>query len=476
MITTAAHINRAKTPPAPVRPIWGLTPLRLHDRFWASKGVQVVRPGQAGVETKGPVLYLMMDASDLIIFDLAAPLRQLNLLKPRALRLRVVDRDEEDYRETVVVGPGRSLLAVERRYRAATRRTARVFLSPDPQLARRWAASADFRTARNALRTVRGRRYTVPIACAGVICDAEEPRNRARLTSAMLRAWRSPGSSLGSVYQYQPSVWVHESVRVEPGARIVGPVWIGAGNTIRTGQIIVGPRAMGDAPGAAPKPTPLSWDLSALPRWRLVPRLKPSPARQITKRLFDIVFSLAALGAALPIFPVVILAILLEDGWPPFFAHRRQTLRGREFPCYKFRTMCRGAERLKERARSANVCDGPQFHAKNDPRVLRVGRLLRRTHIDELPQLFNILVGHMSVVGPRPSPDGENQFCPAWREGRLSVRPGLTGLWQVKRTRAPENDFQEWVRYDLEYIQNECWRLDLWIIMQTFSAVLRSRE
>jgi len=131
---------------------------------------------------------------------------------------------------------------------------------------------------------------------------------------------------------------------------------------------------------------------------------------------------------------------------------------------------------VKERLKASNVCDGPQFYAKNDPRVLRIGKILRRTHIDELPQVFNILVGHMSVVGPRPSPDKENQFCPAWRERRLSVRPGLTGLWQVKRTRAPENDFQEWIRYDLEYVQNECWRMDIWIMLRTFSAVLRKRE
>jgi lipopolysaccharide/colanic/teichoic acid biosynthesis glycosyltransferase len=77
----------------------------------------------------------------------------------------------------------------------------------------------------------------------------------------------------------------------------------------------------------------------------------------------------------------------------------------------------------------------------------------------------------MSVVGPRPSPDKENQYCPTWREARLSIRPGVTGLWQVQRTRRPENDFQEWIRYDLEYVQNQNWKLDLWIIAQTIRKI-----
>ncbi|MFG0257714.1 MAG: sugar transferase, partial [Phycisphaerales bacterium JB043] len=85
---------------------------------------------------------------------------------------------------------------------------------------------------------------------------------------------------------------------------------------------------------------------------------------------------------------------------------------------------------------------------------------------------WNVLLGHMSVVGPRPSPDKENQYCPAWREARLSVRPGVTGLWQVRRTREPETDFQEWIQYDLEYVQHQSWKLDLWIIIQTVRHII----
>src|SRR5690606_37334355 len=167
---------------------------------------------------------------------------------------------------------------------------------------------------------------------------------------------------------------------------------------------------------------------------------------------------------------------MIEDGWPVFFAHRRQTIRGREFPCFKFRTMCRDAERMKAALAAVNACDGPQFFMQEDPRLLRVGRFLRRYQLDEPPQFWNVLLGHMSVVGPRPSPDGENQFCPAWREARLSVRPGVTGLWQIRRTREPLTDFQEWIRYDLEYVMQQSLRLDLWVIRQTVLSILFGKQ
>jgi lipopolysaccharide/colanic/teichoic acid biosynthesis glycosyltransferase len=109
---------------------------------------------------------------------------------------------------------------------------------------------------------------------------------------------------------------------------------------------------------------------------------------------------------------------------------------------------------------------------KNDPRLTRVGRLIRTFNIDELPQFFNVLKGDMAVVGPRPSPRAENQYCPAWREARLSVRPGITGLWQVMRTRRLGMDFQEWIKYDLEYVERMGPRLDFKIICQTIRILL----
>jgi lipopolysaccharide/colanic/teichoic acid biosynthesis glycosyltransferase len=146
---------------------------------------------------------------------------------------------------------------------------------------------------------------------------------------------------------------------------------------------------------------------------------------------------------------------------------------GKPFPCLKFRSMRKDAEKIKAQLAAQNQADGPQFFIENDPRLTRVGRLLRALDLDELPQFFNVLAGHMSLVGPRPSPFEENQFCPPWREARLSVRPGITGLWQVKRSRLEGLDFQEWIKYDLQYVENAGWRLDLVILWQTFTMILR---
>ena len=134
--------------------------------------------------------------------------------------------------------------------------------------------------------------------------------------------------------------------------------------------------------------------------------------------------------------------------------------------------MRKDAEKIKADLVKQNAADGPQFFMENDPRVTRVGRVLRKVQIDELPQFLNVLAGHMSVVGPRPSPEKENQFCPAWREARLSVRPGVTGLWQVSRTREPQTDFQEWIRYDLEYVQHQSFVGDLRIIYETVKHIV----
>jgi lipopolysaccharide/colanic/teichoic acid biosynthesis glycosyltransferase len=167
------------------------------------------------------------------------------------------------------------------------------------------------------------------------------------------------------------------------------------------------------------------------------------------------------------------LAIWMEDGRPFFFSHQRETIRGREFGCVKFRSMRKDADKIKEQIKKLNQADGPQFFIENDPRLTRVGRFLRKYNLDELPQFWNVLVGDMSVVGPRPSPHAENQFCPPWREARLSVRPGITGLWQVRRTRQRGADFQEWIKYDLEYVENLSFWRDMNIIWRTITTILR---
>jgi len=146
---------------------------------------------------------------------------------------------------------------------------------------------------------------------------------------------------------------------------------------------------------------------------------------------------------------------------------------GKEFPCIKFRSMRKDAEKIKANLAAANQADGPQFFMDDDPRLTLVGRYLRRYNLDELPQFLNVLMGDMSVVGPRPSPKKENQYCPPWRDARLSVRPGITGLWQVRRTRVKGLDFQEWIKFDIEYVENQSWLMDLSIISETVVNLIR---
>lgn len=457
--------------------VWGLGVREAHDRLWASRGVQVIRPGGADADPRGPRLYLLLGESDLVFFALAPLVKRLNWIKPRVMRLRLVDKTASAYVERVLAGDGDRFLAIRRQYRASTRSTLRAGLSGDARVARMWRESAGGRQAWRDITTRVGRaRVSVSDASARILRAGGEgraaPGEEAHQMARVLAAWKDPTAALDGVYEFQPGVLLHESVRTPPGVRFVGSVWAGAGVRFEPGQVVIGPRVLADAPGSPVAARPVSWDANPHPGWRPVGRLRGKPFR-ITKRLFDIGFSAAVLVATSPLYPLVMLAITIEDGWPVFFAHRRQTRRGREFPCYKFRTMCKDAEKMKKQLAQANQADGPQFFIENDPRLLRVGRFLRRHQLDELPQFWNVLRGDMSVVGPRPSPDKENQYCPAWREARLSVRPGVTGLWQVRRTRAPETDFQEWIRYDLEYVQHESWRLDLWIIFMTIAKVFR---
>ncbi len=450
---------------------WGLDLMELHDRLWASRGVQVVRPGSS-VAGHGPSMYLLVGRDEMIVFDPEAVRRTLAWLRPRALRLRVVDQEEEQYRETIVAdGQGR-FVRVEREYRARTRATTRCYLTAESEVAKMWRSWAKVREARESLRREIGRATTAPASIRGRIFGGGAEGREQELVALLMESFARVGAVLEGVYEYSPGVWLHETVTPGHGVRLIGPLWIGAGVDLAPGTTMVGPRAIPDAADAGVVVDAVEWERINLPNWPMrMPTLRGRRLRRVSKRLFDMGFSAGVLLATAPLYPVVIAAISIEDGWPPFFAHRRQSLSGREFPCLKFRTMRKDAEKIKAELQGKNQADGPQFFIREDPRLLRIGRMLRRFQIDELPQFVNVLLGHMSVVGPRPSPDNENQFCPAWREARLSVRPGVTGLWQIRRTRAPETDFQEWIRYDLEYVQHESWMMDLWIIAQTVKSV-----
>jgi len=185
------------------------------------------------------------------------------------------------------------------------------------------------------------------------------------------------------------------------------------------------------------------------------------------KRIGDIIAAMIFLILFAPVMPVLALAIKLISPGHVFFKDKRQGLHGREFNCVKFRTMIVGADKIQTKLKVVSQVDGPQFKMEDDPRVSSIGRFLRDTCLDEIPQFFNVLMGQMSLVGPRPSPEAENAMCPPWRDARLSIRPGITGLWQISRTRQEGQDFQEWIYYDTKYVKNLSWRMDLWICWQT---------
>ncbi len=219
--------------------------------------------------------------------------------------------------------------------------------------------------------------------------------------------------------------------------------------------------------------TRIPWDFSPDD----LSRMKGDCAYLFCKRTLDILVSGSGLIVLMPLLVAVAILIRLTSRGPIIFAHIRQGLDGREFPCLKFRSMRTGADAMQAQLKALNEVDGPQFKISNDPRLTRFGSWIRRWNIDELPQLFNVLLGHMSLVGPRPSPDRENQYCPAWRRARLSTKPGITGLWQVLRLRDENtSDFQEWIYYDVEYARHRSFWLDLRILFYTLPAIVASQR
>ena len=132
-----------------------------------------------------------------------------------------------------------------------------------------------------------------------------------------------------------------------------------------------------------------------------------------------------------------------------------------------------GADSFQSRLQAMSEVDGPQFKIEDDPRITTVGKFLRDTYLDEIPQFFNVLVGQMSLIGPRPSPEKENSLCPPWRDARLSVRPGITGLWQICRTRGEGQDFQEWIYYDTKYVKGLSVGVDLWLFWKTVKKLVK---
>jgi exopolysaccharide biosynthesis polyprenyl glycosylphosphotransferase len=190
------------------------------------------------------------------------------------------------------------------------------------------------------------------------------------------------------------------------------------------------------------------------------------------KRATDIVLSLIFLLLVAPVCAIVALLIKVSSDGPVFFRQERMGLNKRKFLILKFRTMVPNAEKLLAELEGQNEVSGPVFKIKKDPRITPLGKVLRRTSFDELPQLFNVLKGDMSLVGPRPLPVRDYEgFSEDWQRRRFSVRPGITCLWQVNgRSSIP---FEQWMKLDLQYMDEWSLWLDIKILARTVSAVLK---
>ncbi len=201
-----------------------------------------------------------------------------------------------------------------------------------------------------------------------------------------------------------------------------------------------------------------------------------TPAEQLSallKRTFDITVCLLLLPFVLPLMAIVSLAIRLDSKGGVLFRQTRVGQHNKHFTCFKFRSMRIDAEEIKKKLMAQNEADGPVFKMKRDPRITRVGRFIRKSSLDELPQFFNVLFGDMSLVGPRPAiPSEVEQYTP-YQMHRLAVVPGLTGLQQVSGR--SDLDFDQWVEYDLQYSREKGLAKDIEILLRTVPAVLSGK-
>ncbi len=423
---------------------------------------------------------MLVEPGDLVLFNLAELTERLIWRKSLVTRLRVVQEAEESYSERIVTDEHDAVVRIERRYRAPTQRTARVVLTAKRRFARLWMAAATQREAWQRVRAIVPWSRLDHVRCPGTLFREGSAGEERQLIDGLVTIWPTPAQVIEGIEETGQSVWMASGETIAEDAVVAGPVWIGRSGAPDPGACVIGPTWLPDGPTSAEAPV-ASAGLRHIGEVELDEEKKlDGPQRAgagyvLAKRAFDVVVSAVVLVLALPLFGVVALCILIEDGRPVFYGHVRQTRGGREFRCWKFRTMQRNADTMTALVADKNSCDGPQVLIKDDPRVTRVGQLLRRFQIDEVPQFWNVLVGHMSIVGPRPSPDVENQYCPAWREIRLSVRPGITGLWQTERTRADGKDFQEWIRYDIEYVRRASFRYDLYLCVRTAWVLRRGR-
>jgi lipopolysaccharide/colanic/teichoic acid biosynthesis glycosyltransferase len=318
--------------------------------------------------------------------------------------------------------------------------------------------------------------------------------------AAVLPIYVGRGHQIHPTARVMGPVVIHPDAVLESNATVLGPAVVGTGARIGANAVIahttVGPdcvvapnavvrdrawfRHVGDAAFDNTERAPISYG-ERLARVTMdthepvpVPH-QPAPVSDrgslALKRSLDMTASALGLLICSPVLILVAIAVWVESRGPIFYGDEREGRFGRVFKCWKFRTMYTGAHLAQRELKALDHTDGPHFKVDRDPRVTRVGRVLRTLNLDELPQLWNVLTGEMSLVGPRPSPFRENQVCIPWRTARLAVRPGITGLWQVCRHNRSAGDFHQWIEYDLLYVQNLSFWLDVKILVATFGTL-----
>ena len=411
---------------------------------------------------------------------------------PAALLLLAAAPTSTRYREHLHLNADFQVLGIRRDFREAARSNNKPRL-----LGVLWKSTPTLRAPHHFLwRSLRALKQTaMPLAAHTLPATPILRDSRSHLLSQLPpHSLRALADDLGFAH-VRDYIFAHPDTDISHDALLRGPLFIDSGVQILADHTHIGPGWITrksppvTVSTRAARPTPATdIDLSFLGTSKLPPHAAPrhgphmdyfvgprtrhKPVYNVFKRLFDITFSVFALLVTLPICIPVALFIKLYDRGPIFFIHTREGRHAKPFGCMKFRTMVRDAEAIKRKLREVNQVDGPQFKIAHDPRITPIGRFLRMTNIDELPQFINVIRGEMSIVGPRPSPFDENQLCPGWREARLSVTPGITGLWQISRSRTRgAADFQEWIFFDTQYVDRRNFLLDLRIVLLTLKEL-----
>jgi lipopolysaccharide/colanic/teichoic acid biosynthesis glycosyltransferase len=338
------------------------------------------------------------------------------------------------------------------------------------------------------------------VPMSGPVFDLRTERGLLRLNERILLQHMSPvatrqqhalpahlkGTRIHPSARLMGPVVVHDDVVIDEDVTVIGPTVIGARSHLHRGAVVaqsvvaagtilppgtvVRHRVVSDPlqnPGGQAHPSDSQGHDTDAEAVELHGEARAHSAYPVIKETIEAVLAGVSLVILTPLMLLIAALVKIESRGPVFYGDPREAKNGKLFRCYKFRTMFVGADAVQRDLMGTNQVDGPQFKLDRDPRVTRLGRWLRTLSLDELPQLINVALRQMSLVGPRPSPFRENQMCVPWREARLSVRPGITGLWQVCRHNRASGDFQQWIYYDIKYVRNMSFWVDLKILIAT---------